>query len=466
MTTETPTAPGNLPPRIVSPPPGPAARALIERLAAVECPAITARRDRRRAAGGDDPIVWAEATGSNVTDVDGNRYVDLAGGFAVAAIGHRHPEVVAAAHAQLDRLIHTMGDLFPAAEKVHLAETLARLAPGRLSMSILGLSGSDAVEAAIKTALIATGRSRILAFHGGYHGMSLGALGVSGYRASFRQPFASMTPRPELRLPYPDCADCPLGHQYPDCAFACLDQIARILDDPTFGGEDVAALIAEPIQGRGGDIVPPDGWLTRLRDITRERGILLILDEIYTGFGRTGRLFACQHEGVEPDLLCVGKAMGGGAPISACIGTPEVMQAWGRSTGEAIHTSTFLGHPLSAAMASAALSVIVDHDLPARAERVGQRFLEQLRKTLHGHPAVRDVRGRGLMIGIVLQDSHGRAAPGSAVLAMHRLLGQGWIISPGGRDGDVISLAPPMTIDEDLLDAFVEQLPGVLAPCP
>jgi 4-aminobutyrate aminotransferase-like enzyme len=449
---------GTLLPHIHVTPPGPLARAWVERLGAVECPAITARRRKRNEAlQTDDPIVWAEARGANVLDVDGNRYVDLSGGFGVAAVGHAHPRVVAAARAQSERLIHGMGDLFPTREKVLLGEALADIAPGTLQQSIFGCNGGDAVDIAIKTAIMATGRKRVLAFHGGYHGMSLGALSVSGYRDSFREPFAGAV-RQELRLPYANCNGCALGQTWPGCQTACADFVERMLGSDIFGSEDVAAVIVEPLQARGGEVVPPDGWLARLREITRQRGILLIADEIYTGLGRTGRMFACEHEGVEPDILLVGKALGGGFPISAAIATPEVMGAWGASRGEAIHTSTFLGNPLGAAMALATLAVLREEKLVERAATLGDRLLKALRREIGSHPRVAEVRGRGLLVGVALLDEASRPWAGGGVKAMNDLLHPGFIVSPSGPMGDVISLSPPYVITENQLDAAVDAI--------
>ena len=438
-------------PLIQTTPPGPSARDWVQRLARVECPAITARRQRR---GGRDPIVWAEALGANVVDTDGNRYVDLSGGFGVAAVGHRHPKVVEAARAQVGRLVHAMGDLFPSREKILLGERLAELTPGDLQHSILGANGADAVEAAIKTAMIATGRRRVLAFQGGYHGMSLGALGVSAYRDAFRAPFAGAVVQ-DLRLPYPSCHDCPLGLDRPTCGMACADYVERVLTDDTFGSEDVAAVIVEPIQGRGGDVVPPDGWLRRLADVARSKGILVIADEIYTGFGRTGSMFACEHEGVVPDILCVGKAMGGGAPISAAVGRAEVMEAWGTTTGEGLHTSTFLGNPLTCAMALATLDVIESEALVERAATAGAKLAERLNDALADVGAFAPVRGRGLMLGIPVLDYDGAPRPGAGVTMMAALLERGFIVSPGGTQGDVVSLSPPLVIADEQLDAAV-----------
>ena len=440
-------------PKIVATPPGPRAQEWVDRLAHVECPAITARRSRRKAErGGTDPIVWAEARGANVRDVDGNVYVDLSAGFAVSAVGHAHPKVVEAAERQLQKLVHGMGDLFPSTEKIELGERLAALAPGDLRQSIFGLSGASAVEAAIKTAMVATGRSRVLGFHGGYHGMFLGALGVTGYRDQFRAPFSAWT-RQETRLPYANCRDCMFGLEPGGCGLACADFVERMLRSEVAGTEDVAALIVEPIQGRGGDVVPPDGWLTRIREVTRDAGVLLVLDEIYTGFGRTGSWFACDHEGVVPDILVVGKAMGGGFPISAALGTSAVMDAWGESAGEAIHTHTFLGNPLGCAMALATIDVLESEALVARSRELGARWAAKLAAAISGVPRAGAVQGRGMMIGIPLLDADGAPWAGGAVTAMQALLERGFITSPGGPNGDVISLSPPLVATEEQLDA-------------
>ena len=447
---------GALLPALGVSPPGPIASAWVDRLARVECPAITARRSRRAAQGGRDPIVWAEARGANVVDVDGNRYVDLSAGFAVAAVGHRHPRVVAAVQAQAGRLMHAMGDLFPSREKIELGERLAARSPGALQHSILGANGSDAIEAAIKTALVATGRSRVLAFSGGYHGMSLGALGVSGYRDAFRQPFASFAGRQELRLPYANPDGCVFACE--TCDRRCLRSTAQLLASEVSGAEDIAAIVVEPIQARGGDIVPPAGWLAELQAVAHAAGALLIVDEIYTGFGRTGDWFACEREGVVPDLLVLGKALGGGLPISACIGTPAVMDAWGESAGEAIHTMTFLGNPMSAAAGLAVLDVLEEERLVERAAAEGMWLAERLGAVAASSSHVRAVRGRGMMWGLALQRADGSVWAGGGVDAMHGLLEHGFIVSPGGPSGDVISLSPPLVTTREQLAAGVDAI--------
>lgn len=443
-------------PHIVQPP-SVTTREWIDRLASVECPAITARRSRRGAdRGGRDPIVWAEAQGANVRDVEGNVYVDLASGFGVAAIGHRHPKVVEAIHTQADRLLHAMGDLFPSREKILLGERIAAATPGDLQHAILGANGSEAVEAAIKSAMIATGKSRVLSFSGGYHGMSLGALGVSGYRDAFRAPFRNFAGATELRLPFPNPHDPPFGTPETVGALS-LEYIAHLLRSDVSGADDIAGIIVEPIQGRGGVIVPPEGWLTGLRTLTEELGICLIFDEIYTGWGRTGVRFACQREGVVPDILCVGKAMGGGLPISACVGRPWVMDAWGETQGEALHTSTFLGNPMNCAAAIAAIDVIVDEDMPARAQVTGDTLRAAL-APIADHPRVEGIRGHGAMLAVGLLDEDGNAWPGGGVEAMHALLGVGFITSPSGVLGDAIGLSPPFVMTAPQLRAAGEAI--------
>lgn len=403
--------------------PGPLSQGWVDRLAAVECPAITARRARRAAALGlasDDPIVWAEAVGANVMDADGNVYVDLTAGFGVASVGHRNPAVVAAAKEQLDRLVHAMGDAFPDPTRVRLMEALcARSAMDRV---ILGSSGSDAVEAALKTARMATGRDGVLVFSGAYHGLSYGALAVGQYKAQdFRGPFEGQ-----------------LGRHVRVQAFGALPELADLAG--------IGAVLVEPVQGRGGIRVPPAGWLTALRERAHEAGALLVLDEIYTGFGRTGQWFAWQTEGVRPDLMCVGKGLSGGFPISACLGTAAAMDAWGASHGEALHTQTFLGHPVGCAMALASMGE-VERLLPGVGPLSGWLLGELVGRGLHA-------RGRGLLLGIRVPDP----------LAVSRgLLQRGYIALPAGEADPVLALTPPLCVTREQLQGFLGALDEILA---
>ncbi|UCG75910.1 MAG: aspartate aminotransferase family protein [Gemmatimonadota bacterium] len=435
------------PPHLDGPVPARRSKELAARLAAVESPNVTFISSRF-------PVFWKRALGSNVWDADDNRYVDLTAAFGVAAAGHRHPAVVEAVRAQTESLVHAMGDVHPPEVRVALLERLAGMGPPGARV-VLGTSGSEAVEIALKTATLFTGRPGFLAFSGAYHGLTYGALSVTD-RELFRAPFIAQLNPHVVRSPYP-------AGGAPDASVE-LGQVERILAGP--GGERIAGVILEPALGRGGAVFPPAGFLSGLAAICRKHGVLLVADEIYTGFGRTGWRLACDTEGVVPDLLCLGKAMSGGMPISACVGSAEVMAAWPRSQGEAMHTSTFLGHPVSCAAALAAIGLIEELDLPSRARDEGERWLRELRAMAEAHPVARDVRGRGLMIGLQLHDPHGRVPPAQITArALVEALGEGWILLGGGVTGDVITLSPALTIERDLLHMSVEMLDRVLGTC-
>jgi 4-aminobutyrate aminotransferase/(S)-3-amino-2-methylpropionate transaminase len=444
---------GRLPPSMTVPPPGPESRRLAAELARWESPNVTYLAD-------DFPVFWDEAKGANVRDMDGNVYVDLTAAFAVAGPGHAHPRIVAAVQAQAGRLMHGMGDVHPPAVKVDLLRALAEVAPGGLSRAILASSGAEAVEAALKTAAIATGKPRVLAFDGAYHGLTYGALAASG-REDFRAPFTAQLGRIAAFAPYPYVYRSRFGRDPEEVCAATLRHVEELLDSES---EDIGAILVEPVQGRGGDVVPPDGFLLGLRRICDARGLLLICDEIYTGFGRTGRWFACEHWGVVPDLLCVGKGMTGGMPFAACIGTGAVMEAWPRSTGEAIHTSTFLGHPLGCAAALASIGVLRDERLVERSAELGARLIARLREMTADHPHVGEVRGLGMMIGIELvRDRESREpAPELAGRIVVETLRRGVLTLGGGIHGNVLSLSPPFVLTDAQADAALSILGTVL----
>jgi acetylornithine/succinyldiaminopimelate/putrescine aminotransferase len=416
-------------PRIVAPPPGPRSRELSADLRELEAPGVNTL-----AAG--DPlqpsILWEEALGANVRDVDGNVYIDLTAGFGVAAVGHRHPRVVAAVREQAGQLLHGLGDVHAHPRRVELARLLVALAPVDDAQVFFAISGSEAVEIALKTALGATGRPGILAFDPSYHGMTLGALAVTS-RPEFRAPFAAHLHTHVRRLPFG----------------AGLDQVDAVLT----GGE-VGAVIVEPIVGREGVLIPPSGWLAGLSELCRRHGALLIADEIFTGFGRTGRLFAVDHEGVRPDVLCCGKALGGGLPIAAVIARRDLFRCW-ETPGEARHTSTFIANPLACAAALAAVAVIQEDDLPARAARLGQGLGRRLAGWPRRFPAVEEVRGRGLLWGIQFRSAE--AAKSWMLDAWCR----GVLLLVGGPEGRVAQIAPPLTIREELLAGAVGILEGI-----
>jgi 4-aminobutyrate aminotransferase-like enzyme len=383
----------------------------------------------------DFPIFWESATGSTVEDVDGNRYIDCTAAFGVANVGHRNPRVMAAVLEQADRLVHGMGDVHPTSVRVRLFERLSAIAPPGLSKFFSATTGSEAVEAALKTAVLYTGKSRFAAYRNGYHGLSLGALSVAGIER-FRTPFAGALGAPALLLDYP----------HGDLDEAC-DRARDILSKAS----DIAAVIVEPVQGRAGIVVPPRGYLRELRAICDELRILLIVDEIYTGFGRTGAWFAVDREAVAPDILCIGKAMGSGFPISAAVARAEVMDAWPRSTGEALHTSTYLGHPLGCAAAIATIDEIERLGLPARALALEATMHSQL-QALQELVGVVAVRGCGLLWGVELVDA---ARAGAVVTAALRA---GAIFLQSGLAGNVVVISPPLVIEEERLARALDVL--------
>lgn len=422
--------------------PGPRSRDLARRLARVESHTITRIDD----AG---PIFWAASAGANVVDVDGNRYVDLTAGFGVAAAGHSNAAVAAAIEGQAARLTHAMGDVHPAEAKVELLERLADLTPGELGVSILSANGGDAVEAALKTAVLATGRPGVVAFHGAYHGLGYGALGVTGIER-FRSPFRRQLYAGVRFAPFP-------GGAVPASAEESLEAVRQRIAESYDTDDPVGAVIVEPIQGRGGIRVPPEGFLAGLRALCGELGVLLILDEVYTGLGRTGRWFACQHDHVVPDLLVLGKALGGGLPLSAVVGTTDVMAAWPPSTGEAMHTSTFLGSPVACAAALVQLREIEERGLVRRAEELGERLAARLEGWCADHGWAASHRGRGLMRALALA---GPDAGARATAAAEAALRQGVLVLP---EGEALAFTPPLVITEAQLDHALDVVGEALA---
>lgn len=414
--------------------PGPRSRALQSRLAARESPNVTYLSE-------DFPVFWDQANRASVTDVDGNRYTDLTAAFGVASAGHANPAVVAAVADQAERLMHGMGDVHPTEVRVRLLERLAQVLPSGLDAFFLATTGSEAVEAAMKTAVLATGKRRFASYSGAYHGLSLGALGLCGIER-FRAPFADLLPQRPVLL------------DFPHAGVSVDDALATARATLAHHG-DVAALFVEPIQARGGCIVPPLGYLRGLQQICAELHVLVVFDEIYTGFGRTGAWFAAQFEGVAPDMLCIGKAMGAGFPISALAARAGVMRAWPRSEGESLHTSTFLGNPMACAAALATIDEVERLGLPARAKRLGEDLgprLEALARTR----GVLDVRGRGLMWGIEMRDGT------AAERVVKGALARGIIVLQSGVRGEVVSLTPPIVIGEEELERALVLLEAIV----
>jgi 4-aminobutyrate aminotransferase-like enzyme len=373
-----------------------------------------------------------------VQDADGRRYLDLTAAFGVANAGHANARVVAALRRQAGRLLHAMGDVHPHALKAELCRELSRVTferwqPRARGKTILCNAGFEAVEAALKTATLATGRTRVIAFEGAYHGLGYGALNTT-HRDHFRSPFRRQLAEFAEFAPFP---------QSRRELARCERRVRTLLRTRRFG-----AVLVEPMQARGGIRIPPPGFLRMLRRLCDAHGALLIADEIYTGFGRTGKWFACEHEGVEPDLICLGKALTGGFPLSACVGRADLMDAaWPRSEGEAIHTSTFLGHPVGCAMALAQIGEIRRLKLPQRAARLGKSFGRLLAKVkVPGSRFQVSVRGSGLMWGVELTRPDGSPATTESIAIAKALLQSGFIVLPEGAHGNVIGFTPPLII--------------------
>jgi len=440
---ETASATDDQPPLMVVAPPGPQSVALGRRLVATECPAFAERRQQRALATEDAslPIALARGHLSNIFDADGNRYVDLAAGFGAAILGHGPSAAHEAVTGQVATLAQGLGDLYPSTVKVDLLERLATLYPEPGARVLLGQSGADAVTAAMKTALLATGRPGVLAFDGAYHGMSYAPLAACGFRASFREVFREQLSSHVVFAPYPS-ANVGLSE--------VLEAVERLLEAGNIG-----AILVEPLLGRGGVLVPPAGFLVKLAELGRAHAALLIADEIWTGIGRSGAILASVADGVVPDLICIGKGLGASFPISACIGSDAVMRAWARG-GDVIHTSTHAGAPIGCAAALATLDEVLRAELPMRAAELGARLTKALEEELGGLHNVVQVRGRGLIVGVELSS-------GALGLAAHKqLLERGYLATVGGSAGEVLVFTPPLTITRDVLLGVVPVLGEIL----
>lgn len=406
---------------------------------------------------GSWPIVWERAKGVFVWDADGKKYLDLTGAFGVAATGHANSAVVKAGQKQMERLLHAMGDVHPHARKAELTRELSRITFARWTArskakftgkTIFCNSGFEAVEAALKTAILATGKHDVIAFAGGYHGLGYGTLNVT-HRDLFRRPFHTQLKKFGHFVPFPksfyDLTEVE----------SCIRNIAR--------SKRIGAILVEPVQARGGILVPPPEFLPLLRKLCDDLGALLIADEIYTGFGRTGKWFACERTNVIPDLICLGKALTGGFPLSACVGRAKLMDAaWPASQGEAIHTSTFLGHPVGCAMALAQIKEIARLDLCKKSVESGDFLLAKLNEVKSPKFKI-SARGLGLIAGIELNSQDGKPMGAVVFEVIKKMLRRGYILLPEGQHGNVISFTPPLTIGKSQLVETVEALRGILA---
>ncbi|MGQ0702560.1 MAG: acetyl ornithine aminotransferase family protein [Gemmatimonadales bacterium] len=432
-------------PHIVTPPPGPKAKALIARDRAVSAPCYIK----------EYPLAVARGEGPMIEDVDGNRYLDFMAGIAVASTGHSHPAVVRAIQDAAARFLHICGGDFYYEGLATLCERLARLAPGPGPKRVfLTNSGTEAVEGAMKLARHATRRQAFIAFKGSFHGRTYGALSMTSSKARQHYRFGPFLPEVH-HVFYGYCYRCEYGKTFPSCGIFCVDHIEEDLFRRHLDPRDVAAVFVEPIQGEGGYVVPPPGWLARVRELCTKHGILLVMDEVQTGIGRTGRMFACEHEGVEPDILVVAKGLGSGMPIGAIIAREEV-STWEPGS----HGTTFGGNPVCCAAALATLD-LVERELMGNARAQGERLARGLAALAAGHPCIGDVRGKGLMHGIEFVTDRLTREPADELgrKLMHLAFGKGLLTLAAGRNA--LRLAPPLVVDAEDVDTAL----GILDDC-
>jgi 4-aminobutyrate aminotransferase len=391
--------------------------------------------------------VAERAQGCVVTDVDGNRFLDFAAGIATCSTGHCHPRVVRAIQDQAARLIHISPDFY-CPPYIEAAARLAEIAPDAEEWKVfLTNSGAEAVEGSLKLARYATGRHRFIAFLGAFHGRTLGAISLTASKPQYRDGFGPLL-TDVTHVPYGNCLHCHFNLTYPDCDLACVGYIEREIFKRIAPPEDVAAIIVEPVQGEGGYVVPPAGWLPALRALCDRHGILLIADEVQSGMGRTGRMFAFEHFGVVPDIITVAKGIASGMPLGAFIARADLMN-WDKGA----HGTTFGGNPVSCRAALETIALL-EEELMDNAVEVGSYLLRRLGTLQDAHPALIDVRGLGLMIALEFQTKE--QAHTVADGCYHR----GLITLPCGDKA--IRLSPPLVVSQEQADAALDVLEAAI----
>jgi len=434
-------------PAIKVTPPGPKARDVID-------------RDGRFLATSTktSPIVAKRALGSVIEDVDGNTYIDFSCGIAVVNVGHSHPKVVDAVRKQMGEFSHFAGTDFYYDIQTRLAERLAKLAPGKAAKKVFfANSGTEANEAAIKIAKWSTRRGMFLAFLGAFHGRTMGSLSLTASKKVQKERFFPSMPG-VVHVPFAYCYRCPYQLKYPSCDLYCANVIEDLYMNTLAPPGDTAGIFVEPVQGEGGYIVPPKGWLPRIAEIAKDNDLLLIADEVQTGFGRTGRMFAVEHEGVVPDILTLAKALGSGIPIGAAVfdakldfGVPGA------------HSNTFGGNPVACASAIATLDVIEEEKLVANSARLGKRMAARLDEMKDKFAIIGDHRGLGLMrvTEFVSEPERKTADPKVRNAIVKDLYEHGVVVLPCGESG--IRYIPALNIPDELLDAGLDIIEASIA---
>lgn len=432
-------------PNIQTPPPGPKAQELLARDQQYVSPSYTRVY----------PLVVERGSGAVIQDVDGNLYLDCTAGIAVTATGHCHPKVVEAITDQAGKLLHMSGTDFYYQPQIDLSQRLGELGPGSGKRRVFFTnSGAEALEAALKLARWHTGRSRAIAFFGAFHGRTYGAMSLSGSKLVHRRGFSPLVPDIHHTVYPRGCTGCAL----PNTVCVCARQIEETLFKRVAPPEEVAAIFVEPIQGEGGYHVPPAGFLPALRELCDRYGILLVLDEVQSGMGRTGKMYACQHWGVEPDILCLAKGIASGMPLGAIIAREEVMD-WPSGS----HASTFGGNPVSCRAALATLDLLESGYMANATER-GQQLKQGLRELKQRHATIGDVRGLGLMVAmdVVKADGH-TPDPAGRDAVVQKAFEAGLLLLGCGETA--IRFCPPLCITAEQIDTALRLLDGVLAGC-
>ncbi len=404
-----------------------------------------------------EPVVVERAEGATVWDADGTAYLDCFAGIAVVNAGHRHPRVLAAVRDQLEKVVHAATYIYHVPVVADLAERLAEITPGGLSKTFFGNSGAEGIETAMRLAKAYTGKHEFITLTHAFHGRSAGTLSVTGNKGRKTRggpylPGIAFAPAPYV---YRN----PFGTDDPETvAERCAELVEWAVAYQSSG--DVAAFIAEPVMGEGGILVPPASYFRRVKEVLDRHGILFIADEVQSGFGRTGALFAVEHFGVEPDILVAAKGIADGFPLSATVARPEIADAL--RPGE--HLSTFGGNPVSCAAALANIEVMFDERLPEEATRKGERVMARLRELAEDHALIGEVRGLGLMIGAELVTDRGTKEPAAAQAAQVRRLCReaGILIGVGGPAGNVVRFQPPLTIADEELERALDTLDSAL----
>jgi 4-aminobutyrate aminotransferase len=401
-------------------------------------------------------IVVKKAQGIYLEDVGGKRYLDFTSGLAVVNVGHNHPRVVGAVKRQAEDLMHA-GCMFYYEPLVEYPELLGQITPPGLASFFFSNSGAEAIEGALKLARYYTGRQGILAFTGAFHGRTLGALSLTASNTTYRNRYAPLLPL-VYHAPYPYCYRCAANREPDTCSLECFEHVEIILKN-LIAPEEVACAVIEPVLGEGGYVVPPARYLRRLRELCDREGILLILDEVQSGMGRTGKWFASEHFGISPDIMTMAKGIANGMPLSAVVSSEKIMAEWVPSA----HGTTFGGNPVSLSAATATLKVIKEEELLENAASVGSFALERLNAIKDRYPAIGDVRGLGLMIGVEFVKN--AKEPDGAIVEkiIRNCLQRGLLLIECGGDKNVLRLIPPLIITRDEMARGLDILEEAIA---